>query len=466
MFQGERVPNEKFRFLYQMVIDNLPLTRQNLLRVNITPEEIEIFLRINILRKTTDDTYEFIDLNRLYSYGKYLLIVKDFNRAFGCFCACTRINPKMSSARFMSLFMRVKRQEFDIMRDELILLMNDPNKEFERDTNVYLILLADIISLPSDVAERIRSLQLSEVALPESDCRYNDTDREIINNVRFAIWKRKFSHAFKQLNDYASTKHNLNSPDTLIKFLLYHAMENQSSRRNKIDELMNKNDYLATYELLSEERKWRKLPKSESFLHSLLSSYFYIKEKNRIPESTGIGNSLFQNIVNNNYKIALKECLPIDSYIKKMLGEICKLIDENCKKTKIDEIINYIKNNDLESAVLCLRTYLGDNQARELEYLTIGLIKASVIEGDEELVDIREILTNLNDKDKYLDFDLYEEKYYSALQSGNNKLANAYLDIMQYINESKNLEKELPEPTNDDETKKQMGFIRRLFKKM
>lgn len=480
---------EKINNLYETIIFNKELTTQELKKCGFDSKDITKLIENNIIERIKRGSYNFIDAEGLFKYGKKLVSKKDYTKAQFCFEKCYKIDNKHPGTCFQLFFNSINKSDYDRALKYFEVIYQTNNPYYKSDSNLYLYLLNNITELNEEYKQIVKSLKMEDIRVDYNDKRFENITEQ--NRIRGAILTKKYPLALKQLNMLMENSNNIQN--TLIRTLLYRVVEIEKARKQTMIDLINTENYYKLIELLNNQNEKIPLNITDEYTLKLLRDIIKIKERKKLPKTDlSLTDNLFEAIDKYNYKLALKIsndfCAEKGIYrenntIHLLLTQINNLIDEIIKPTEIVEtkkeikileqnpkdnnfnvnisdVINSLLENNLDKSFVLLKEYLKIINKTEYEFLIVNLIKICILEKDPTFTKAILILTVLNKPDFKIDLASYVHEFYKSLYQENYEVAKIFIDIIDNIGEN-TLSNNLTKILNNTIHKKTINIVQK-----
>lgn len=454
--------NEKFlNKNYDDNINKLSLTTMQLHEYGFNSNDLNQLMENGILKKLEANLYLLKSIDKLYDYGKQMLLEKKMHKAILCFKTCYELDPNHLGACFQLFLKGIQKYDFEKVFELYDKLLSSDNEYYLIDNNYYLYLLSIITDVPNKYKTKLQNLKLEDIMIPSSDTRFQNIPLQ--NKIRLAAWKRKFPYVFKQMNDLIKNQnYTLTSRDILAKVLISQAINVEKYSQEVIFNLAKEKKYIELNNYLIDKKQKHGLSIIETYYLKLVNSLIEIKATHNIPTKNIMKKKhLFEAINSNNYKEALKlnkifneqnNILNETSTLTLLLEDIWSLILE-ISKTKLSEnivneneedyinldfnkIFNLLINNDYDNALHNLKKYLQIIKKSQYEFLIINLIKISLLEHDLTFSKPKMVLMSMKlNKDEYkFNILTYAQEFYKSMSKHEFEEAKIYLDIIETAN--------------------------------
>ena len=337
MSEYEPIIGEKFRALYDLIVDNFYLTLEQLRSISLNLSEIEVLISLNILKRL-DGKYYFVDADRLFRYGKFLVTNKEYEKSKKVFKKVISIDPEFEPAYFLLFYENLYDENLNETAYFCIRkLMQTKDESFKRDINTFLLILNEVYLLPKDINEYARTIGYMDIMPYYEDVRHSEEDTIRITSIRDAIYKRKFSYAYKQIVSFCNECKQCTSEDLATKTLLFLGANTHVRNQKYFDKLVAEKEYEELLMFLIDEEQKHELKTSYEYSKKILVDYFEIKNTRIVPASVMNDNpNVFKAIDYKNYHEALELSKEGLGVLHPLLVDICALIDEVDKEKSLN----------------------------------------------------------------------------------------------------------------------------------
>lgn len=318
--------------LYDIVINKGLLTKEDLLNVGYTEEEINYLAKTNKIILNNSE-YKFNDVEGLYHYGVILITHQQYSTARTCFRRCLEINPHHRNALLQTLMNKIKANNFvEALKIFDVILSIEPEINYS-ENNLYTYLLSLLDFVPEKYTELVNISDIYEFSTEdESEQVYLEKD------IQRIIVENRLTLAMSVLNDLMAKYPTYNLHYIVLKELLSKAIDNDRTVKQRINYLIEKEKYYELREYLKEVKKRRDLDTKEYYILILSKVLSSLNETRQIPIITNLHpETLYEAIKGNNFLAAKKFN---KSYLKRakrqddndpiriLLNKICDLINE------------------------------------------------------------------------------------------------------------------------------------------
>lgn len=465
------ISEEKLEKLYDGVIKGIDLTTKNLKEIGLSSNDLTILVKGNVLKREKVGHYIFIDAEKLFYYGKKLIFINKPFEATICFEKCFLIDPNHHGAAFQLFFRCIRNEKYQEAFKFVDLLLETDNVFYKRDMIYYLYLLSFITDIPEKYKSLINNITFDEICVSKDDKRFNSIYKE--NLIRELAFKKRFSFAFRKINELTNYGKNMNFQNKFERILLARVVEIDKKNRDITINLVKEHKYEDLIDFLLNRKETFGLRRLEELLLELAKKYLDIKSTCKIPIiKTMQVDTLDKAIAANNFILArnlakqFNEENNIDneqSVLYLLLCDICDLIkslahpeqtitEEKSEVVREEKqlespkepllthnndvptfsvIVENLLKNDIDTAIINLKAYLKSIGKNEYEFLINGLIKLSLVENDLAFTKPMTALTLINKEEVNFDISYYIQSFYMALSQNRLKEARIYLEIVE-----------------------------------
>lgn len=282
--------------LYELVLSNKTITKSELSSCGFNSDDIKKLVEFRKLKKGANDSYKYVGVKELFSYGKELIRKKIYDKAKLCFIRCLEIEPKYSEVAFSLFLMNIKIFNYEEAFKYLEILLSNDGRNLN-DNQLYLYLFSYIIKLPDKYNNWINNI-IDEDVFHVGNGEYIKE----VNRVRHLILQEKFSLANKTNNMLMVDQLRIHAGDYVIKRLLKEILTRRNLLEEQIKELLKNKNYEAVIKILEEKPR---LLIQEEYLLKLVYIYITIEKTNKIPTpSIEYTKDFFVALDRNNFELA------------------------------------------------------------------------------------------------------------------------------------------------------------------
>lgn len=304
--------NQLIEKLYEIIIKELTLTYDILINNDITKDNIQYLLDNQIIKETSLNNYELIDINSLHRYGIKLLFKKQYRLANDCFIKCYKLNPNDKEICLQLALAALKRGSYN----ETYKMISELEKIDKENNQKDIILYIYLLSLITKPKEEYQDLLIN---LTEKDLLFEEPHKE--NIIREQIIKGKYKHAMNMLNDQISIDIKYNPKNIFIKELLSQVINREQKFKqvlyynikdknySLVLEYLKNKSYVLSKEkqetIINSEDILKYLSQQEVRIYLVTKKLIEIKETGIIPKiKNQYSNNINEAINNNNFKYA------------------------------------------------------------------------------------------------------------------------------------------------------------------
>ncbi len=464
---------EKLNKIYEIIINGVELTTKELNSYGFSSKDLSDLTNDNTLERVKRGHYKLISVDGLFMYGKKLISLEKYDKATACFEKCYELDPNHKEACFQLFFRKIKNLEYNEAFKYFDRFFSDDNQFYNLDSNFYLYLLSNIIEIPDKYKKYVKSLEFVDIRVDFMDERYED--KIAYNAIRSDAFSQKFIKAFKELKNLIDNRKKVTIQDLVTKTLLDQAIKKQRKVKREINILINNKQYEDVITYLENIEKNTHLSLTDKYALQLTKDLVDIITTSKVPKKRDIyKDDIFAAIDAKDYELALtlsekylneENIEKSDNCINILLTEINnvlrkisnndkvietpkekepdvgtnntkKLVEPMANKTQQDnnfiDIINYLMDNNLDTAFETLKVYLESIKKKEYESLIIDLIKLSLVKHDMTFTKPMIALIYISKGTYQFNVSEYIKEFYIALSQNMFDSARVYLDIISF----------------------------------
>ena len=368
------VKEENLSKIYNGVIDGEELTTKALNNYGFNSKEITNLISDRIIERVKRGYYQFLDVDKLFFYGKTLISKKEYDRANICFQKCYELNPQHGGAAFQLFIRAIQNKDYKKALEYFEIIYQTDNEFYIQDSNYYLSLLSNIIELPEKYREFAKYLKIEDIEVKNNDKRYFNKEQQ--NNIRNLSLNQSFNTALIRLNNLGKKK-KIKVQEFLIKILLSQAKEKHYEIKMKMLSLVRDKKYDALLELINKITIYRHLSYVEELMYGLLSDLYRIKGSKKLPERKEIITDSFTiALQNRNYELAYQIAQNHNNQSNPVYYLLCDIIDEieNIKKQyqTIKKIpVEVLETTSKESIKLKQEEILSEDNKEHIDIIKV-----------------------------------------------------------------------------------------------
>ncbi len=463
------ITKENLNKLYELVADDLELTTKVLLECGFHSYDINMLIKDNQIDRVKRGCYKLKSALPLYNRYKELISCKQYDIALKYLDKAYEMEPSNIQTCLSLIHFNLYEKNIEKAVWACRKSYNLGNEEYRCDLNFFLYLFgvltnftfSNFSNINSIFKEKVKELEIEDILVSKL---YSNSD--LYNNIRVLAFEKNFIYAYKVVgkmkkeNKYPNTVSNL-----IVEELLFNIQKRISQRISICLNLVKEKKYEEALEVMEENDSKKILDVYEQDIIFILKDIINIKKNRVIPkQESSRSRNLHDIIRNRKYKIALliktkkleeKNFKRNTNVILTLLIEINRLIEEleqeksplkstdeessninNSESTLDNEsrtcqyIIHFLKENDLDKALVILRNYLYSLGKARYEFIIVNLIKVSLLENDTEFKRVKDKINEIIKID--YQFSLYEyiNNFYNALANNEINIAKVYLDII------------------------------------
>lgn len=431
--------------MYDSFIDKDTLTTSELLELGFSNKDLAKLIEQGRLRRVKRGYYDLPNADGMRQH--YMFNYKrNPERAKLALKRCLEVDPENGSVNARVLLDALNDGDYAQAVKSIGILGKQDKPIYERDYNMWLLLLSYVVELPEEYSDKLRSMTIKDMEVHPEDLRYDDIEAE--NKVREAIAKRSFFLAEQLIRDTKPKRIN-----EIITYKLIHlASKADRKRRNEIYEFTADKKYMELVKMLESIEAYQGLSFSERNIYYLVCDLVSVLRDKVIPVAKqGNITSMADAIINHcyyrarelnasyNVKNELKGNKVVGILLERIISEIEKLEMKKTNKavgaSSFMDVTSCLMRQDVDGAVECLDSYLNKIDKSQYKGYIIDLIKISLLDKDMAFVDPMLVLSKLAYDDYQFDASVYIQDFYMSLAGKNFKKAAIYLDIISMSSE-------------------------------
>lgn len=336
---------ETLQKIYELILSEKELTKENLNSVGITDEQITSLVEDGIIYLNKKGTYNITSINKLFLYGKKNLIQGNKRTAITCFELCYKLKPKHRETCLQLFYNAILHQDYQKAYEYLYALEHVSTQEYMRkDYSIYLYLLSQVSEVPETYKEKIESINNDRNLITHK--KPNKQQRQD-NKVIDLVQKGKYKFAIESLNDFLASDYDYEVHRIIIKTLISHIItQDEKYKKDLLDKVKHKR-YREIISILESISLTRTLRTDEQSILEITQAIISIFETNELPtpianEATTVLEAIkyydYQKAMDIETAFLTSKNIPADSSsINFLLNEIIKLIGN----------VNRLKDNDM-----------------------------------------------------------------------------------------------------------------------
>ena len=431
------ISEDNLNRIYNDVINNIELTTKKLNEYGFNSTDITKLIKEETIERVKRGTYELKDTDKLFNYGRNLIIKKDHENVIKCFKKCLELDPTNLGACFQLFIKSIENKDYDKVFEYYEELRKTKNIYYQQDTKYHLYLLSLITEIPEKYKEEIKKINFDDIKVLEEDLRYDDVKEQ--NRIRKAVIDRRPSYALHILNESVKNRQKYKVQDIINKTLLIQAIEIEKINKETIINLTKEKKYDELIQYLIDKQEQNKLTLQEKYTLKLCNQYKKIEKTSKIPEIAHIEiTGIFEAIDACDFEYALKLNKEYNEKFNEnnentfgfILNDICELLNKLKENINYSSVFSCLLNNDIEKALDNLKIYMKNINKVEYEYLIENLIKISVLEQDSIYTKPMIALTLITNDKYQIEIEKFIQEFYVSLAEQNYDKAQIYLDII------------------------------------
>ena len=249
---------ETLQKIYELILSEKELTKENLNSVGITDEQITSLVEDGIIYLNKKGTYNITSINKLFLYGKKNLIQGNKRTAITCFELCYKLKPKHRDTCLQLFYNAVLREDYDKAYEYLYALENVSTQEHMRkDYKIYLYLLSQVSQVPEIYQEKLEAIINDQNLITHK--KPNKQQRQD-NKVVSLVLKGKYKFALESLNNFLAEDYDYEVHRIIIKTLIRNIInQDELYKKDLLDKVKHKRyrEIISTLETISLTRPLR-----------------------------------------------------------------------------------------------------------------------------------------------------------------------------------------------------------------
>ena len=134
--------------LYDAVINNEDLTTKTLNDYGFNSTDLTKLVEEKVLERVQRGHYKFIDVEKLFLYGKRLISAKEYIKATECFKKCCNLNQSHIEANMQLFLIECKNNNYEKAFEYFDNFFYTDNAFYNSDNDFYLCLINRIVDIP------------------------------------------------------------------------------------------------------------------------------------------------------------------------------------------------------------------------------------------------------------------------------------------------------------------------------
>lgn len=336
--------------IYELMLNSIIPTKEKLLEIGITEEQINYLLINNLIIEVQPNTYKLSSIKTLFQFGKENMLQGNKRTAQDIYLLCYKIKPKHRDTCLQLFYNAVSKEDYEKAYEYLYALENVSTQEHMRkDYKIYLYLLSQVSQVPKEYKEKLEAiLNNKNLIIHKKPNKQQNQDNLIVTLIQ----KGKYKYALENLNNFLAEDYNYEVHRIIIKTLINNIInQDEKNRQELLVQIKNKRyiDIILKLESISLTRPLRR---DEISILELTETIISIIETKNIPETIpNEATTILEAIKCYDYKKAIEietdflnnNNLPADSsIINELLMDIIKLINN----------INRLNDNGISNSYL------------------------------------------------------------------------------------------------------------------
>lgn len=353
----------------------------------------------------------------------------DIELSYNFFKNVYRLKPNENKYCFELLLLAVRRRDFESALNYALILDNQDKRQYRADTNTYLRLLNELVTLPNEVTKRVEGLRFSDIRVDMMDTRFEDYNFE--NKIRGAIFSGDYERA-KGLLSSLFTRGTMQPQDYVLRTMTYEIVRRRKVDVNLINQLLDEGKYEEVYLYFANRPKTdNENEKNYGYLSYILYS---LVNGGVLPKRTGEAKTFSDGILKDDFEGIIR--FTSNPLITKFL-KIINAYNKDCRARNfispindytdsiMSDVYEYFTVNSKEVASNVVEQYLYYINRHDYTQYMDFIIELAFDLGDLSL--IYSNLESLNYPKLKIDVNYLKELYNQAIKEENlNRVAIIY----------------------------------------
>ena len=230
---------ENLNRMYDGIIEGKELTTKELNGYGFNSKDLADLINDGVLERVSRGHYSFIAVDDLYSYGKTLAHLKQYDRAIPCFEKCYELDSGHIETCFQLFLRCIKTMAYEKAFQYVDVLLNEKNKL--ADINFYLYLLNIITEIPEKYRNYVEKLTYYDIKIAVDEQKFPRIN--IVNEIRYYAFNKNFKYALNRINFLIMEVKQFGLRELTLKKLLKNAIQLQENHINHLKSLADTDDY-------------------------------------------------------------------------------------------------------------------------------------------------------------------------------------------------------------------------------
>lgn len=244
--------------IYKLQQDRKVPTKDLLLSLGITEEQITGAIANNIIFSPEPNIYKLASVKTIYQFGLDNLLQGNKRTAVDIFELCYLIKPKHRETCLQLLYNAVYTGNYPKAYEYLYALENvSTNEHLRKDYKIYLYLLSKVSPVPEHYQEKLQAIQQDRNLLIHKKPKGHQGEE---NRIMKLILDGKYKFAIQTLNDALSEDYEYTLHRVIIKSLLKGILNlDEQTKKSLLDKVKGKRyrEILTTLDTIGLERPLR-----------------------------------------------------------------------------------------------------------------------------------------------------------------------------------------------------------------
>lgn len=277
------ISEEKLEKLYEKLMTESKLTKEQLQTCELTDEDINRLLEEGKLQLVAKECYIFKAVGQLVQYGKKCINPENDEKAIQIFERCLQLDPNNIIALHQLMIRYLFHQEYQKVCECLYILIHSSYGYYQKDHLFHLYILSTITDIPPKCQNIISKMRLEDMQISEQDPRWYNKIQE--QTLRKLVYGQKYAKALSYLNKLKKERMNHQRHDMITRNLLGQGVRAQMDNKEKILQMLMKEDYQGMLAYIEQLKAKQRLRSTDELTYILLKDILDIITKKQIPVS-------------------------------------------------------------------------------------------------------------------------------------------------------------------------------------
>lgn len=267
--------------IYELMLNRIIPTKERLLSMGITEEQINYLLVNNLIIEAQPNTYKLSPVKVLFEYGKENMLQGNKRTAQDMYLLCYKIKPKHRDTCLQLFYNAVLRCDYNKAYEYLYALENVSTQEHMRkDYKIYLYLLSQVSQVPDIYQEKLEAILSDRNLITHKKPTKQQKQDNLIVSL---ILKGKYKFAIESLNNFLAEDFDYEVHRIIIKTLIRNIInQDDKYKKDLLDKVKHKR-YREIITILEEISLTRQLRTDEESILDLTKAIIDIFENQNIP---------------------------------------------------------------------------------------------------------------------------------------------------------------------------------------